>query len=154
MKHIKEYNKFSEDDDIYNEVVDIFSYLSDYNLYVEDIYRGNALSMGGKDVVDNHVDLEFNSIFKSISIRLKPKIKDFTFDEELYGELKDALSHVESSLGLELNSIYLRTFDGVWFNSVDVMKKYIDELPFAKKASLRHILYIDFTFKDLEEIKS
>lgn len=154
MKYLKEFSKFSDDDkEIFSEIVDIFSYVEDYNLCVDDVYRGNALSIGDKDIIHNHQALELSSIFKSISIRLKPKTKgDFYFDEELYSELKDALKRVESYLGLELNSIYLRTFDGVWFNSIDVMKKYIDELPFAKKSILRHILYIDFTFKDLNEI--
>jgi hypothetical protein len=30
--------------------------------------------------------------------------------------------------------------------------RYIDELPFAKKQSLRHVIYLDLTFRDLEDI--
>ena len=31
------------------------------------------------------------------------------------------------------------------------MEKYINELPFAKKSSLKHVSYLDLTFKDEEE---
>ena len=50
-----------------------------------------------------------------------------------------------------LDSVGIRaiypTFDGVWFNNVDTMEKYINELPFAKKVSLKWISYLDLTFK-------
>jgi hypothetical protein len=34
---------------------------------------------------------------------------------------------------------------------VDTMERYINELPFAKRSSLRHVSYLDLTFKDDEE---
>lgn len=154
MKHIKEYNKFQEDGDIYNEIVDIFSYLSDYNLYVSDVYKSNSLSIGSNQVVIDHNDFSSNDIFKSITLRLKPKIKDeFLLMDEAFDELRSAIGHVTSYLDLELMHIYLRTLSGIWFDSVDSMEKYINDLPFDKKKGLKYTIYLDITFKDLEEIK-
>ena len=155
MKHIKEYNKFSEDDDIYNEIVDIFSYLSDYNLYVSDVYKGNActfpLSIGNNQVVIDHNDFSSSDIFKSIVVRLKPKIKDdFLLMGEAFDELRNAIEHLRSYLDLELMHIYLRTLSGVWFDNVDSMEKYIDDIPFDKKKGLKYTIYLDITFKDLD----
>jgi hypothetical protein len=155
VKHIKEYNKFSEDDDIYNEIVDIFSYLSDYNLYVSDVYKGNActfpLSIGNNQVVIDHNDFSSSDIFKSIVVRLKPKIKDdFLLMGEAFDELRNAIEHLRSYLDLELMHIYLRTLSGVWFDNVDSMEKYIDDIPFDKKKGLKYTIYLDITFKDLD----
>lgn len=158
MRHLKHFSKFesstSEDSEIFDEVVDIFSYLSDYNLYVSDVYKGNALSIGSNQVVIDHNDFSSNDIFKSITVRLKPKIKDeFLLMDEAFDELRNAIGHVGSYLDLELMHIYLRTLSGVWFDSVDSLEKYINELPFAKKKGLKYTIYLDITFKDLEGIK-
>ena len=158
MKYLKHFSKFesstSEDSEIFDEVVDIFSYLSDYNLYVSDVYKGNALSIGNNQVVIDYNDFSSNDIFKSITVRLKPKIKDeFLLMDEAFDELKNAIGHVGSYLDLELMHIYLRTLSGVWFDSVDSLEKYINDLPFAKKKGLKYTIYLDITFKDLEEIK-
>lgn len=158
MKYLKHFSKFesstNEDSEIFDEVVDIFSYLSDYNLYVSDVYKGNALSIGSNQVVIDHNDFSSNDIFKSITVRLKPKIKDeFLLMDEAFDELRSAIGHVGSYLDLELMHIYLRTLSGVWFDSVDSLEKYINDLPFAKKKGLKYTIYLDITFKDLEEIK-
>jgi len=172
MKHIKTYNSFKLNEEldinidgpagqnIIEEISDIFIHVKDCGLQVEDVYSGHALSMGDRDIVTDHND--FSSIlgpdgryvgsYKSLSIRLKNEnTSSFTIEENLFDELQSAIKHVESQFNLQLNSIYLRTLGGVWFNSVDTMQRYVNELPFAKKSSLRHVSYLDLTFKDIEE---
>jgi hypothetical protein len=172
MKHIKTYNSFKLNEEldinidgaagqnIIEEISDIFIHVKDCGLQVEDVYSGHALSMGDRDIVTDHND--FSSIlgpdgkyvgsYKSLSIRLKNEnTSSFTIEENLFDELQSAIKHVESQFSLQLNSIYLRTLGGVWFNSVDTMERYINELPFAKRSSLRHVSYLDLTFKDEEE---
>ena len=164
MKHIKTYNSFKLNEEldinIIEEISNIFLHVKDCGLEVEDVYSGHALSMGDRDIVTDHN--EFSSIlgpdgryvgsYKSLSIRLKNEnTSSFIIQENLFDELKSAIGHVESQFNLQLSSIYLRTLGGIWFNSVDTMEKYINELPFAKKSSLRHVSYLDLTFKDEEE---
>ena len=166
MKHLKSYKLFEsnkESEETVQEISDIFVGLKDCGLEVSGVYTGHSLSLGDKEIVTDHN--EFSKIgpdgryvgsFKSFSIRLKPFRDsegrfDFTIDDDIYEELESSIKHVESQFNIELSSIYLRTFDGVWFNSVSRMKKYIDELPFAKRRSLRHVIYLDLTFKYLEE---
>ena len=164
MKHIKTYNSFKLNEEldinIIEEISNIFLHVKDCGLEVEDVYSGHALSMGDRDIVTDHN--EFSSIlgpdgryvgsYKSLSIRLKNEnTSSFIIQENLFDELKSAIGHVESQFNLQLSSIYLRTLGGIWFNSVDTMEKYINELPFAKKSSLKHVSYLDLTFKDEEE---
>lgn len=156
MKYIKEYNKYENnyENDIYNDIVDIFSYLLDYNLYVSDVFRGNALSIGDNEIIIDHNDFSSNDIFKSISVRLKLRNKgDFLlFGEDAFIELRDAVGHVESYFGLELMHIYLRNLNGIWFNNVDSMEKYIENLNFMSKKSLKMTIYIDITFKNISQL--
>jgi hypothetical protein len=162
MKHLKSYKLFEslKEDIKQEEISDIFIHVKDCGLEVADVYSGHALSMGDIDIITDHN--EFSTIlgpdgryvgsYKSFSIRLKPIERGvFVVDDDFFDELQSAIKHVESEFNLQLGSIYLRTFDGVWFNSVSRMKRYIDELPFDKKSSLRHVLYLDLTFKDIEE---
>jgi len=172
MKHIKTYNSFKlneeldinidgvENQNMIEEISDIFIHVKDCGLEVADVYSGHALSMGDIDIITDHN--EFSTIlgpdgryvgsYKSFSIRLKPIERGvFVIADDFFDELQSSIKHVESQFNLLLGSIYLRTFDGVWFNSVDRMKKYVDELPFAKKESLKWVTYIDLTFKDIEE---
>ena len=180
MKFIKPYNTFSQkineeiDIDIdsaagqkmVDEISDIFVHVRDCGLEVADVYSGHALSMGDREIVDDHRDFEtilgpdgrYIGSYKSLSIRLRTVKGEnqnerpfFYIEEGLFDELESAISHIESQFDLELGSIYLRTSSGVWFNSVKRMKQYIDQLPFAKKESLKWITYIDLTFKDLSE---
>jgi hypothetical protein len=162
MKYLKSYKLFESDADqnTFNEVEDIFIGLKDCELEVSDVYTGYALSLGGKEIVTDHnefseigKDGRYVNSFKSITIRLKPvKRHDFILIDEVFGELESSVKHVESQFGLELSSIYLRTIDGVWFNKVSTMKKYIDELPFAKKQSLKWVSYLDLTFRYLDDV--
>ena len=172
MKHIKTYNSFKLNEEldinidgaaaqnIIEEISDIFIHVKDCGLAVEDVYSGHALSMGDRDIVTDHN--EFSTIlgpdgryvgsYKSFSIRLVSVNKSsFSIEDNLFSELESAIKHVESEFNLQLSSIYLRTLGGVWFNNVDTMERYINELPFAKKSSLRHVSYLDLTFKDEEE---
>ena len=162
MKYLKSYKLFESDVDqnTFNEVEDIFIGLKDCELEVSDVYTGYALSLGDKEIVTDHnefseigKDGRYVNSFKSITIRLKPvKRHDFILIDEVFGELESSAKHVESQFGLELSSIYLRTLDGVWFNSVSRMKRYIDELPFAKKQSLKWVSYLDLTFRYLDDV--
>ena len=164
MKHIKTYNSFKLNEEldinIIEEISNIFLHVKDCGLEVEDVYSGHALSMGDRDIVTDHN--EFSSIlgpdgryvgsYKSLSIRLESVNKSsFSIEDNLFSELESAIKHVESEFNLQLSSIYLRTLGGVWFNNVDTMEKYINDLPFAKRSSLRHVSYLDLTFKDIEE---
>ena len=164
MKHIKTYNSFKLNEEldinIIEEISNIFLHVKDCGLEVEDVYSGHALSMGDRDIVTDHN--EFSTIlgpdgryvgsYKSLSIRLESVNKSsFSIEDNLFSELESAIKHVESEFNLQLSSIYLRTLGGVWFNNVDTMERYINELPFAKKSSLRHVSYLDLTFKDIEE---
>lgn len=163
MRYLKSYKLFEsnkESEETVQEISDIFIGVKDCGLEVSDVYTGHALSMGDKEIVTDHN--EFSKIgpdgrylgsFKSFSIRLKPLEKGvFAIDDDFFEEVESSIKHVESQFNIELSSIYLRTFDGVWFNSISRMKRYIDELPFAKKQSLRHVIYLDLTFRDLEDI--
>jgi len=172
MKHIKTYNSFKLNEEldinidgaagqnIIEEISDIFIHVKDCGLQVENVYSGHALSMGDRDIVTDHNDFStilgpdgrYVGSYKSFSIRLVSVNKSsFSIEDNLFSELESAIKHVESEFNLQLSSIYLRTFDGVWFNNVDTMERYINELPFAKKSSLRHVSYLDLTFKDEEE---
>lgn len=162
MKYIKSYKLFEslkEGDIKQEEIDDIFIGVQDSGLKVDNIYIGNALSIGDREIVTDHREFEtilgpdghYVGSYKSFSIRLKAIDKnDFRFDDDLFAELKSSIGHVESEFNLQLGSIYLRTFDGVWFNNVDTMEKYINDLPFAKRSSLRHVSYLDLTFRVLE----
>jgi hypothetical protein len=163
MKHLKSYKLFEsnkESQEVVQEISDIFIGVKDCGLEVSDVYTGHALSLGDKEIVTDHN--EFSQIgsdgryvgsFKSFSIRLKPLERGvFAIDDDFFEEIESSIKHVESQFNIELSSIYLRTFDGVWFNSISRMMRYIDELPFAKKQSLRHVIYLDLTFRDLEDI--
>ena len=172
MKHIKTYNSFKLNEEldinidgaasqnIIEEISDIFIHVKDCGLAVEDVYSGHALSMGDRDIVTDHNDFStilgpdgrYVGSYKSFSIRLVSVNKSsFSIEDNLFSELESSIKHVESEFNLQLSSIYLRTLGGVWFNNVDTMERYINELPFAKKSSLRHVSYLDLTFKDIEE---
>jgi hypothetical protein len=165
MKYLKKFKLFESEDNeqIIREIEDIFSGIGDFGLEVDDIYSGTSLSLGGRDIVTDHREFEmilgpdgkWIGTFQSFSIRLKSKNKNidgFYIDEGFFQELKDSIGHVESQLGLELNSLYLRTSSGVWFKDVDTLQKWIEELPFAQRASLKWVLYLDLTFKINEQI--
>jgi len=177
MNHLKTYKSFSINEELdididsaagqhmFQEISDIFFiHVKDCGLEVADVYSGHALSMGEKDIVTDHREFEtilgpdgkYVGSFKSLSIRLKTYKKDdtrpnFYIDNDLYSELESAISHTESQFNLKLSSIYLRTPSGAWFSSVQRMKRYIDELPFAKKSALRWVSYLDLTFRVLDD---
>jgi hypothetical protein len=151
MKHIKEYSGFSDDIETFNDIKDIFVNFRDFNLFVNDVYEGNAISIGKKSVVTDHNDFSSNDIFKSLSIRLKPTHRhEFQIsDEELFSELNYSIGHVESLFNLKLMHVYLRSFEGIWFDSIDSMKNYIHKL---SNTQIKYTTYIDLTFKHLENI--
>lgn len=170
MKRIKSFKLFETSSDnseknarIAQEIEDIFSTIQESGLYVADVYSGNSLSMGTRDIVTDHRDFQSNigpdgrwdATFKSLSVRLKHKNKThdgFEIQDDFYEELKDAIGHAESLYGLKLRNLYLRTSNGVWFKDVDTMKSWINELPFAQRRSLRWVLYLDVTFEVIGDL--
>jgi hypothetical protein len=172
MKRIKSFKLFESSENKVNiaqEIEDIFSTIQESGLEVSDVYSGNSLSMGTKDIITDHRDFQNNftpdgrweASFKSLNVRLKSKNKaldgftiqnTFYEDFDFYEELKDSIGHSESLYGLKLRNLYLRTSNGVWFKDVDTMKKWIDDLPFAQKSSLRYVLYLDITFEVMDDL--
>jgi hypothetical protein len=166
MKYLKSYKIFEKDEDQenINDIEDIFIHVKDLGLEVSDVYSGHSLSLGDKQIVTDHMEFskigpdgKFVDSFKSLNIRLKPYKKDntlgsFNIDDEVYEELESAINHVESQFNCEFSNLYLRTPNGVWFSSISVMKEYINNLPFAKKQSLKWVSYLDLTFKVLGNI--
>jgi hypothetical protein len=137
----------NQESEIFDEVVDIFSYISDYNLYVSDVYKGNSYFIGNNEVIIDYNEFS-NNLFKSFVIRLEPKVKDeFDLSGDVFGELKNSIGHIESYFGLKLEHVYLRTLSGIWFNSVDKMHSYIENIPFDKRKGLKYTIFIDLTFK-------
>jgi hypothetical protein len=177
MKHVKDYSSFpgkiDEELDIdidgelgentIQEVSDIFIFVKDCGLQVSDVYSGHALSMGNQEIIIDHN--EFDTVldkksgkwigsFKSYSIRLKSIESEFYIVDELYDELQSAIGHFESQFNCKLSSIYLRTFDGVWFNSIKTMKRWAEGLPFSKKQSLKWVRFLDLTFRVLDQVEN
>lgn len=166
MRHLKKFESYSDLEKLENSITfqnlrDIFIDVRDCGLEVADTYCGNSLSLGGKSIVTDHHDFDTNigkdgkwsNSFPSFTIRLRVvKSSDqnergyFYIDDNLFKELKSSISHTEREYDLVLNNIYLRTSEGAWFKDVDVMEKFINELPFAKKQSLKWVTYIDITF--------
>lgn len=156
MRHLKKFESYSDLEKLENSITfqnlrDIFIDVRDCGLEVADTYCGNSLSLGGKSIVTDHHDFDIS--YPSFTIRLRVvKSSDqnergyFYIDDNLFEELKSAISHTEREYDLVLNNIYLRTSEGAWFKDVDVMEKFINELPFAKKQSLKWVTYIDITF--------
>jgi len=152
-----------ENSQIAQEIEDIFSSIQEFGLEVTDVYSGNSLSMGTKEIVTDHRDFQSNigpdgrwdATFKSLNVRLKSKNKahdGFEIQDSFYKELKDAIGHAESLYGLELRNLYLRTSNGAWFKDVDTMQNWINDLPFAQRSSLRWVLYLDVTFEIMNDL--
>ena len=172
MKRIQSFKLFESSEKkerIAQEIEDIFSTIQESGLEVSDVYSGNSLSMGTRAIITDHRDFETNftpdgkweASFKSLNVRLKSKNKaldgftiqnNFYEEFDFYQELKDSIGHAESLYGLKLRNLYLRTSNGVWFKDVDTMKKWIDDLPFAQKSSLRYVLYLDITFEVMGDL--
>jgi hypothetical protein len=160
MKNIKPYKLFeakmssSRESELNNigitldQAQDIFIGIKDCGLEVDDIYTGNSLSMGYKDIITNY--LEFGQIgksYKSFTIRLKSINRhNFYIEKDLYDELKSSIGHIESELGLKLSYLYLRTPDGVWFKNLDSMEKYISNLSLDDISSLQWVSFLDLVF--------
>lgn len=166
MKRIKSFKLFESTENkanIAQEIEDIFSIVQESGLEVSDVYSGNSLSMGTRDVITDHREFHSNigpdgrwdRTFQSINVRLKSKDKSlngFMIQDDFFEELKDAIGHTESLYGLELRNLYLRTANGAWFKDVDTMKNWIEDLPFAQKRSLKYVLYLDITFEVMGDL--
>ena len=160
MKHLKlfeEYSLIQEGSITFPEAEEIFFPMIDYGLEFDSVNAGHFLSLGGKDIVEDHKELS-RPVYSGVSVRLKNK--GIKIDDSFFGELQDCISHFESRCDSELSSIYFRTPDGNWFKDVDVLKRYLDtqkSLPFANddtRHPYRFVLFVDLQFKFNDNIKT
>jgi hypothetical protein len=158
---------------VQNEIEDILINVRDSGLEVSDIYKAQSISMGDskvKGAIQNniiypsldpgrfwrdHRSLSLNSSYPSITIRLR-MVKGgsderpyFSFKQELFDELEPSIKHLESHFNLKFRCLFINQQGGLWCDSIETLKDYIDNLPFAKKSSLKWITYLDLTFEIL-----
>jgi len=118
-----------------DHIFDVFLCVKDYGLSVSDAYNGYALSMGNKDLITNNVDFATSlgndgqnvGSVKSFTIRFD-LIDVFGSDRDLYNELSLAISHIENEFNMELQYLYLRTPDGIWFRNIKSVEDNLSKL--------------------------
>ncbi len=140
---------------VQNEIEDILINVRDSGLEVSDIYKAHSISMGDSKVVTDYRSLSLNSSYPSITIRLR-MVKGgsderpyFSFKQELFDELEPSIKHLESHFNLKFRCLFINQQGGLWCDSLETLKDYIDSLPFVKKSSLKWITYLDLTFEIL-----
>jgi hypothetical protein len=140
---------------VQNEIEDILINVRDSGLEVSDIYKAQSISMGDSKVITDHRSLSLDSSYQSITIRLR-MVKGgsderpyFSFNQELFDELEPSIKHLESHFNLKFRCLFINQQGGLWCDSLETLKDYIDNLPFAKKSSLKWITYLDLTFEVL-----
>jgi len=168
MKYLLSYNIFEStlqsesnklitdvEQSVQNEIEDILINVRDSGLEVSDIYKAQSISMGDSKVITDHRSLSFNSSYPSITIRLR-MVKGgsderpyFSFKQELFDELEPSIKHLESHFNLKFRCLFINQQGGLWCDSLETLKDYIDNLPFSKKSSLKWITYLDLTFEVL-----
>jgi len=168
MKYLLSYNIFEStlqsesnklitdvEQSVQNEIEDILINVRDSGLEVSDIYKAQSISMGDSKVITDHRSLSFNSSYPSITIRLR-MVKGgsderpyFSFNQELFDELEPSIKHLESHFNLKFRCLFINQQGGLWCDSLETLKDYIDNLPFSKKSSLKWITYLDLTFEIL-----
>jgi len=168
MKYLLSYNIFEStlqsesnklitdvEQSVQNEIEDILINVRDSGLEVSDIYKAQSISMGDSKVITDHRSLSFNSSYPSITIRLR-MVKGgsderpyFSFNQELFDELEPSIKHLESHFNLKFRCLFINQQGGLWCDSLETLKDYIDNLPFSKKSSLKWITYLDLTFEVL-----
>lgn len=160
MKHLKLFDSFNliqEGSITFLETEEIFYPIYDYGLEFDSVNAGHFLSLGGKDIVDDHKELS-RPVYSGVSVRLKNK--KIRIDDSFFDELQDCISHFESRCDSELSSIYFRTPDGAWFKDVGVFRNYLNQrndLPFDtehERQPYRFVLFVDLQFKFSDNIKT
>lgn len=141
---------------VQNEIEDILINVRDSGLEVSDIYKAQSISMGDSKVITDHRSLSLDSSYPSITIRLR-MVKGgsdeerpyFSFKQELFDELEPSIKHLESHFNLKFRCLFINEQGGLWCDSLETLKDYIDNLPFSKKSNLKWITYLDLTFEVL-----
>lgn len=160
MKYLKLFDSFNliqEGNITFLETEEIFYPTYDYGLEFDSVNVGHYLSLGDKDIVEDHKQLS-RPVYSGVSVRLKNK--GIRIDDSFFSELQDCISHFESRCESDLSNIYFRTPDGYWFRNVDVLKSHLEQqrnLPFAtdiERNPYRMLLFIDITFKFNDSVKT
>jgi hypothetical protein len=154
MKHLKLFESFNliqEGNIDFYETEEIFFPMENYGLKASDIFASHFLSMGGKDVIEDHKELS-RPVMAGIAVRLNP---DETFtqrksiSDNFFNDLRDCISHFESRCECKLVNIYFRTPGGCWFSSVDVLSNFL-----SSHIDFRLLAFIDIAFKFNDSIKT
>lgn len=164
MKHLKKYKLFESkkqelvDNLSKEDIQDIFIELKDNNLYVENFRVGSATSMDGRKIITNPDDFDIvrGKNIDSVSVKLRTFYERNTnnggiiVDNEFFTNFENSIGHMESQYGLKINSMYLYT-SGLWFNSVDTLKRYVTIKVNDKDKMhiLKNLVYIDIVFEIL-----
>ena len=151
MKHLKlfeDYSLIQEGSINFYESEEIFFPMEDYGLKVSDVYTSHFLSMGGKDVIEDHNELS-RPVITGIAVRLRPNGLHIFGD--FFNDLQSCISHFESRCDCKLSNIYFRTPNGCWFSSVDALSSF---LPEQEIVDFRFLAFIDIAFKFNDSVKT
>jgi hypothetical protein len=114
-----------------------------------DVNLVNIASMGGKDIIEDHNELDMTNIKRGLMINLimireAHKNSEFNFSNDFYEELKLTIDHFESRYNCKLSNIYIMKNNVAWVSNVDNFKKYIESM---SEAALSWISSIDIAFE-------
>jgi len=152
MKYIKLFEKFDMDfppNMNFHDIKDIFGSVCDFGMRFHDVNLTNIASMGGKDIIEDHNELDITNIKRALMISLvmvreSHRNSDFDFSDDFYEELELTIEHFESRYNCKLSNIYVQKNKVAWVKDVDNFKKYIESL---SEASLSWISSIDISFE-------
>lgn len=157
MKHLKLFEDFSliqEGSIDFHESEEIFFPMEDYGLKVSDVYTSHFLSMGGKDVIEDHKELS-KPVIAGLAVRLSPNKVSFgnklSISGDFFSDLQSCVSHFESRCDCKLSNIYFRTPNGCWFSSVDALSNFLDGQDIL---DIRFLAFIDIAFKFNDSVKT
>mgnify|MGYP005606337301 FL=1 len=114
--------------------------------------------MDGRKIITNPDDFDIvrGKNIDSVSVKLRTFYERNTnnggiiVDNEFFTNFENSIGHMESQYGLKINSMYLYT-SGLWFNSVDTLKRYVTIKVNDKDKMhiLKNLVYIDIVFEIL-----
>jgi hypothetical protein len=134
MKYIKLFENFDFPPNMnIDDIEEIFLSVSDLGFIFHDVHLCDIASMGDKDIIGDHNELDMNNPQRAVSIRLvmdrEPhKNTEFHLSDDFYEEFKLTIDHFESRYDCELSNIYIRKNKPVWVKDIDSMRKYIKSL--------------------------
>ena len=148
MNYLKLFESF--DENWIQELKDIFIPVCDHGLYIDDIYEGNFLSMGDRNIIIKDHNKLTKPIISGIAIRLRPSQKwDIKIDKNFIEDLKYSILHTEGMLNTNLHIIYFNTlFSGSWFKSINSLLKSENEYTTIMSILSTQTMFIDVVFKN------